>query len=190
MSTMPIIPHRCYTNTNLKQVPTDGAVFKLDDLRLARLAGANNRAPKASVAFKFKPVRVETTLLAVHVGVGRQGTLAPRAELKPVVVDGAVVSAATLNNFAVIAAKDLRIGDVVGVERAGDVIPHVFPLKNIRTAAEQAARGPPIMAPTACTSSIWSGVHLYLSTVHALLPALRTGVGFFPVFFPLVFTLL
>jgi DNA ligase (NAD+) len=105
---------------------TDGAVVKLDSLGLQREAGSTSKAPRWAMAYKFAAERAETKLLAISVQVGRTGVLTPVAELDPVVLAGTTVSRATLHNANEIARKDIRVGDFVFVEKAGEVIPAVI----------------------------------------------------------------
>ncbi len=105
--------------------PTDGAVIKVDDLARQRALGSSESAPRWALAFKFPPDRVATVLLAITVQVGRTGALTPVAEFAPVKLGGATVTRATLHNREDLARRDLRIGDTVWVEKAGDVIPAV-----------------------------------------------------------------
>jgi DNA ligase (NAD+) len=104
---------------------TDGAVVKLDSFALQREAGSTSKAPRWAMAYKFAAERAETRLLAITVQVGRTGVLTPVAELEPVVLAGTTVSRATLHNSDEIARKDIRVGDHVFVEKAGEVIPAV-----------------------------------------------------------------
>jgi DNA ligase (NAD+) len=104
---------------------TDGAVVKLDSLGLQREAGSTSKAPRWAMAYKFAAERAETRLLGISVQVGRTGVLTPVAELEPVVLAGTTVSRATLHNADEIARKDIRVGDSVFIEKAGEVIPAV-----------------------------------------------------------------
>jgi NAD-dependent DNA ligase len=103
----------------------DGAVLKLDDLRLQRLLGEGATDPKWAVAIKFPAREAVTRLLRVEAAVGRSGAVVPVAVLEPVRVGGVTVSRASLHNPSVVAALDLRPGDAVVVSRRGDVIPQV-----------------------------------------------------------------
>ncbi len=105
----------------------DGGVVKVDDLRLQdELGVVGGREPRWAIARKFAPDIAETTLERVAVNVGRTGALNPYAVLTPVEIGGTTVKLATLHNFDLVIAKDLREGDVVLVKRAGDVIPQVI----------------------------------------------------------------
>jgi DNA ligase (NAD+) len=124
----------------------DGLVIKIDDFNIYNALGVVGKNPRGAVAYKFPPEVVSTRLLNVSVNVGRTGVLVPNAELAPVFVSGATIRQATLNNFDDVARKDVRIGDMVLIKRAGEVIPFVVgPIVAARSGAEQ-----PILPPTQC----------------------------------------
>ncbi len=126
----------------------DGVVVKLDDRRLQAALGAAGRDPRWAVAYKFAPTTAQTRLLKIRINVGRTGVLNPWAELEPVEVGGVTVERATLHNEDDIRRKDLREGDTVILQRAGDVIPQVVaPLTELRTGREE-----PFTMPTECPS--------------------------------------
>lgn len=104
---------------------TDGAVIKLDSFAQRAQLGATSRAPRWAAAFKYLPEQKETKLLAITVQVGRTGVLTPVAELEPVLISGSTVSRATLHNQDEIHRKEIRIGDTVLIEKAGEIIPSV-----------------------------------------------------------------
>jgi DNA ligase (NAD+) len=103
----------------------DGMVIKVDNLSYQQLLGATSRSPRWAIAYKFKAEQETTQVLNIEVQVGRTGTLTPVAHLDPVNVGGVTVSRATLHNEDEIIRKDIRVGDTVFVQRAGDVIPEV-----------------------------------------------------------------
>ena len=129
----------------------DGGVVKVDNLRMQDELGiVGGREPRWAIARKFAPDIAETRLLDIQVNVGRTGALNPFAMLEPVEIGGTTVKLATLHNFDLIRAKDLRVGDVVLVKRAGDVIPQVIgPVPERRDSAHPPA---PTPIPTACPS--------------------------------------
>jgi DNA ligase (NAD+) len=104
---------------------TDGVVIKADRLADRIKAGVTSRAPRWSIAFKFAPEEQLTRLLAIAVSVGKTGKITPFAELEPVVVAGSTVARATLHNAEQIERKDVRVGDLVVVRKAGEIIPEV-----------------------------------------------------------------
>ena len=116
----------------------DGMVVKVDSLELQRRLGATTRSPRWAIAYKFAALQETTVLNNIEVQVGRTGALTPVAHLAPVNVGGVTVSRATLHNEDEIEKKDIRIGDTVLVQRAGDVIPEVVKvISSKRSGAEK-----------------------------------------------------
>lgn len=125
---------------------TDGAVVKVDAFADQRELGATSKAPRWAIAYKYQPEQAETQLLAVDIQVGRTGALTPVARLTPVFLSGSTVSNATLHNFEEIARKDIRVGDTVVIEKAGEIIPAVVMVKKeMRTGTETE-----VVVPTHC----------------------------------------
>ena len=104
---------------------TDGVVIKLDDIALRSRLGTTSKFPRWAIAYKFPPEQAETTLQQIDINVGRTGAVTPFAVLEPVFIAGTTVSMATLHNANEVARKDIRDGDRVIVEKAGDIIPQV-----------------------------------------------------------------
>jgi DNA ligase (NAD+) len=125
---------------------TDGVVVKVDDLALRERLGTTAKFPRWATAFKFPAQQAHTKLLRIDVNVGRTGAVTPYAVLEPVFVAGSTISLATLHNAEDIARKDIREGDTVVIEKAGDVIPKVVaPIVSLRT-----ADAPQWVMPTTC----------------------------------------
>ena len=103
----------------------DGAVIKVNDFSMREILGSTSNTPKWAIAYKFPAEQKETELKEITVQVGRSGVLTPTAELKPVRIAGSIVSRATLHNIDNIKAKDIRIGDKVVIQKAGEIIPEV-----------------------------------------------------------------
>lgn len=117
---------------------TDGAVIKVNDFKLQQLLGAKTREPRWAIAYKFPAHQGTTKIRDIRASVGRTGVLTPFAIFEPVRIGGVTVSRSTLHNWDEMERKDIRIGDTVLVERAGDVIPHVvMVIKEKRTGKER-----------------------------------------------------
>jgi DNA ligase (NAD+) len=122
---------------------TDGAVVKVDSFAQRERLGFTAKSPRWAIAYKYEAERVETRLVDILVQVGRTGTLTPVAVLEPVLVSGSTVARATLHNEEEIARKDIRIGDKVVIEKAGEVIPAVVSVKTgARTGKEKKFKMP------------------------------------------------
>ncbi len=131
-----------------KELPygTDGVVLTVNDTETYRSLGVVGKAPRGSAAFKFPAEQATTKLKNIMVSVGRTGAATPFAVLEPVLVAGSTVQMATLHNAGEVARKDVRIGDTVVVQKAGDVIPEVVKsLPKLRTGKER-----PFVMPTNC----------------------------------------
>jgi DNA ligase (NAD+) len=127
---------------------TDGMVVKVDDFAQRAKLGQRSKAPRWVIAFKYQPDQVETTLSGVTWQVGKLGTLTPVAELEPVFVAGTTVKRASLHNIEQIQRLDVRVGDRVVIEKAGEIIPQV-----VKVVVEKRPRGSePIEAPKTCPS--------------------------------------
>ncbi len=104
---------------------TDGAVIKVNSLAAQAELGATSKAPRWAIAYKFEPEQAETRILSIDVQVGRTGALTPVANLEPVLISGSTVARATLHNQKEISERDIRVNDVVIIEKAGEIIPAV-----------------------------------------------------------------
>lgn len=117
---------------------TDGAVIKVNAVYQQNILGATGKDPRWAIAFKFPPEQAETKLEDIIIQVGRTGVLTPTAVLTPVKLSGSTISRATLHNEDFIRSKDIRIGDTVVINKAGEIIPEVLHVvKEKRTGAEQ-----------------------------------------------------
>ncbi|HEY0946787.1 MAG TPA: NAD-dependent DNA ligase LigA [Opitutaceae bacterium] len=126
--------------------PIDGAVVKLDSLAAQRALGAARTAPRWALAYKFTADRAETQVVAIELQVGRTGVITPVARLAPVELGGSTISRATLHNAAEIARRDIRVGDTVAIEKAGEIIPSIVGV-NLACRPDGSA---PFTFPSAC----------------------------------------
>lgn len=122
----------------------DGAVIKVDDFELRNELGSTAKVPKWAVAFKYPPEEKETKLLDIEINVGRTGALTPVAVFEPVWLAGTTVSRAVLHNQDYIDSKDIRIGDIIAVRKAGDIIPEVV------RSVSHAENSEPFVIPNIC----------------------------------------
>ena len=132
---------------------TDGAVIKLNSFAQREVAGFTSKAPRWSIAYKYAAEQAETRLKDITVQVGRTGALTPVAELKPVFLAGSTISRATLHNEDYIRQKDIRIGDTVKIEKAGEVIPAVVDVVLARRTGKEVAFRFPAQCPE-CGSQV------------------------------------
>lgn len=123
----------------------DGVVIKVNEFSKQEILGATGKSPRWAIAYKFKAERAKTRLKSITVQVGRTGILTPVAELEPVHLSGTIVKRATLHNEDEIEKKDVRVGDIVLVEKAGEIIPEVVGVDvKARTGAERKFKMPKI----------------------------------------------
>ena len=132
----------------------DGLVVKVDSTDLQQRLGQIARSPRWAIAYKFKPRQATTRILDIQANVGRTGTLTPVASLVPVPIGGVIVKSASLHNMDEIARKDIRIGDTVLVERAGDVIPYVVKVIEEKRTGEEKTFVMPERCPV-CGSEVF-----------------------------------
>jgi len=147
----------CYRDLSEKRhllpYDIDGMVVKVDRFDYQRRLGATSRSPRWAIAYKFKAIQETTRIVDIVVQVGRTGTLTPVAHLDPVKIGGVTVSRATLHNEDEIKRKDIRIGDTVLVQRAGDVIPEVVKVITSKRTGEEKTFNMPHGCPV-CSSSV------------------------------------
>lgn len=134
--------------------PTDGVVVKVDSFAWQRELGASDEAPRWAVAYKFPPERVTTRLKGITLQVGRTGMLTPVAELDPVEISGTTIARATLHNVEEIARRDLRVGDFVYVEKAGEIIPAIVGVEVERRGADVVKYELPENCPSCATALV------------------------------------
>jgi DNA ligase (NAD+) len=156
---------------NLLPYDIDGMVIKVDSLNLQHRLGATSRSPRWAIAYKFKAVQETTQIVGIDVQVGRTGTLTPVAHLRPVNIGGVTVSRATLHNEDEIKRKDIKIGDTVLVQRAGDVIPEVVKVIISKRTGEEKTFNMPLSCPVCDSSVIRSENEAALRCINTSCPA-------------------
>jgi DNA ligase (NAD+) len=147
----------------------DGLVIKVDNLRYQGMLGEKARSPRWAIAWKFQAVQGTTRIQAIEIQVGRTGVLTPVAHLEPVRIGGVLVSRATLHNEEEIQRKDIRIGDTVFVERAGDVIPKVVKVVTEKRSGNEI----PFQMPATCPACGSQAIRSSLEKSDRLESALR-----------------
>lgn len=125
----------------------DGAVIKVDDLKLREKMGTTSKVPRWAIAYKYPPEKKETKLKDIICQVGRTGAITPMAILEPVKVAGSTISKTTLHNEDFIKEKDIRVGDTIVVQKAGDVIPEILEVKKKKRAGTEKVFEMPKVCP-------------------------------------------
>jgi DNA ligase (NAD+) len=139
----------------------DGLVIKIDALRHHERLGGTSHHPHWGIAYKFPPERKATKLISITVQVGKSGKLTPVAELSPVFVAGTTVSRASLHNFVELERKDVRVGDTVYVEKAGEIIPQVVSVDTSKRAPDAEPFARPTHCPTCNTPVVAEEIFVY-----------------------------
>ena len=132
----------------------DGLVYKVNNLNLQKRLGFTSNAPRWAIAHKFSADSASTKIINIEIQVGRTGALTPVAKVEPVNIGGVVVSNATLHNEDEINRKDIRIGDIVKIERAGDVIPHVIEVDKSKREVKSKKFRFPLKCPSCGSNTI------------------------------------
>ena len=149
----------------------DGMVIKVDSVAFQNLLGTTSRSPRWAIAYKFKAIQETTRIADIEIQVGRTGTLTPVAHLVPVRIGGVTVSRATLHNEDEIRRKDIKIGDTVLVQRAGDVIPEVVKVITSKRTGEEKTFNMPLNCPVCDSSVIRSENEAALRCINSSCPA-------------------
>ena len=158
----------------------DGFVVKVDDFSQQREAGTTSKTPRWAIAWKFEKFEATTTLAGIRVQVGRGGTVTPVADLEPVELAGTIVRRASLHNADEVARKDIRTGDVVVVEKAGKVIPHVVRVEKHKRTGEEIPWTPPTECPECGTGIVRDPDGVFLRCPLVACPArVRERLRFF-----------
>ncbi|MFA7236037.1 MAG: NAD-dependent DNA ligase LigA [Phycisphaeraceae bacterium] len=128
--------------------PVDGVVVKVDSVEQQKVLGVTSKSPRWCIAYKYEPDQAKTRLVKVDWQVGKTGRLTPRATMEPVLLAGTTVSHATLHNADEIARKDIRIGDTVVIEKAGEIIPQVVKVETEQRTGHEKKIAPPEVCPS------------------------------------------
>ncbi|MCX8070679.1 MAG: NAD-dependent DNA ligase LigA [Thermodesulfovibrionales bacterium] len=133
---------------------TDGIVLKVNSIAMQKLLGAKTREPRWAIAYKFKSHKAITKIIEIQASVGRTGSITPIALLEPVKIGGVTVSRSTLHNWDEVKRKDIMQGDLVVIERAGDVIPHVLEVLKDKRTGDEVRVAPPQYCPVCNSKTI------------------------------------
>lgn len=144
---------------------TDGAVIKVNSLATRASLGSTAKAPRWAIAYKYAAEQAVTRLHAVTFQVGRTGVITPVAELEPTLLAGSTVSRATLHNFDEIKRKDIRLGDLVTIEKAGEVIPAVVKVETDQRTGSEHVIEPPTACPACQATLSWDGLFLRCTNI-------------------------
>ena len=129
-------------------------VYKVNDLNLQERLGFTSNSPRWAIAHKFSADTANTKILTIEIQVGRTGALTPVAKVEPVNIGGVIVANASLHNEDEISRKDIRVGDVIKIERAGDVIPHVIEVAKRQRSNDSKIYSFPIICPSCGSSTV------------------------------------
>ena len=132
----------------------DGLVYKVNDLNLQERLGFTSNSPRWAIAHKFSADTANTKILSIEIQVGRTGALTPVAKVEPVNIGGVIVANASLHNEDEISRKDIRVGDVIKIERAGDVIPHVIEVDKSKRSKNSKIYSFPIVCPSCGSNTV------------------------------------
>jgi len=143
----------------------DGVVAKVDDFELQQRLGRTSRTPRWALAYKFAPRLATTRVVRIDAQVGRTGAVTPVANLEPVELAGVTVRNASLHNWALLAERDVREGDVVEIQRAGDVIPEIVRVFADRRGADSRPATPPTQCPVCGSALHTEGKFVYCNDV-------------------------
>lgn len=160
--------------------PTDGLVIKVNEYAAQEKLGSTGRSPRWCIAYKFPAERAKTRLVSVDVQVGKTGILTPVANLEPVALAGTTVKRASLHNFDEVARLDVRVGDVVVIEKAGEIIPQVVEVVEGERAGDAMPIEPPVSCPKCGSTAQRDENGVYIRCTNPSCPAvLRERLVYF-----------